>query len=116
MISVERCAVGRLRDAYPVGEHDLEVRVENEPLESLGETLRIEAARLLSDDSDCRKVVFAAPEGDLPVIAAAELAGFRYVVDVDVCDSNELVSLSLLVYEPERVTFVDMDLDQVPQT
>jgi hypothetical protein len=57
-------------------------------------------------------VVFAAPVDDLEIVAAAEAAGFRYVVDVEVPGED----LSLLVAEPEWVTRVDMDLDRVPGT
>ena len=49
-------------------------------------------------------------------MAAAESAGFRYVVDVDVPDEDGVVEqLSLLVREPDFVTHVDMDLDHVPE-
>ncbi|GCE44881.1 hypothetical protein Rhow_000507 [Rhodococcus wratislaviensis] len=46
----------------------------------------------------------------MATIAAAEAAGFRYVVDVDVAESE----LSLLVSEPGWVTEVDIDLEHVP--
>ncbi|MCK8616298.1 hypothetical protein [Gordonia sp. C13] len=78
----------------------------------------ISAAR--QADPECRKVVFAV-ERDGPeqarsrairTIAAAEAAGLRYVVDVDVPGHE----LSLLVSEPDWVTEVDMDLDHVPGT
>lgn len=111
MITTEHCATGRLRDAYPVGRHDLELRVEGEPPDRWDTVLRAESDRLLVADSACRRVVFAAPAGDLAVVAAAERAGFRYVVDVDVRDGEDVLALSLLVREPEHVTRVGTDLD-----
>jgi len=110
---VARCAAGRLRDAYPVSEHDIEVRL-------LGELSEDARRRLLTDivatvesaDPHCRRVVYAVPEGELTVLRVAEEAGFRYVVDVDLGDQ----SFSLMVAEPEWVTHVDMDLNHVPHT
>jgi hypothetical protein len=116
MISVERCAQGRLRNAYPVSRHDVELRVEHLQPDSLTAVLSGESDRVLEQDPECRKVVFAAPVGDVEVVAAAERAGFRYVVDVDVPEGSEVISLSLLVREPAHVTRVDMDLDRVPET
>lgn len=112
MITTERCVVGRLRTAYPVARHDVELRVDGVPVKQLADVLATESARILDADRDCRKVVFAAPVDDLDVLRAAEAAGFRYVVDVDLPDAQ----LSLLVREPSWVTAVDMDLDRVPQT
>ncbi|TMR89437.1 hypothetical protein [Nonomuraea basaltis] len=108
-VRVERCAAGRLRDSYPVGSHDMELRVCGEPL---AEILRTLADAVTKADPQCRRVVYAAPEGDLERVAAAESAGFRYVVDVDLADEQ----LSLLVAEPDRVTTTDMDLGHVPET
>ncbi|RVX38879.1 hypothetical protein EDD27_1207 [Nonomuraea polychroma] len=107
-VRLERCATGRLRDAYPVAAHDLELRV-NEATTGLLRAL-VEAVSVA--DPRCRRVVYAVPEGDLAGIAAAEAAGFRYVVDVDLADAQ----LSLLVAEPAWVTRTDMDLDNVPDT
>jgi hypothetical protein len=56
--------------------------------------------------------VFGAPRGDLATLTAAENAGFRYIVDVDLAGA----SLSLAVAEPPWVTSVDMDLGHVPGT
>jgi hypothetical protein len=108
-VRVERCAAGRLRDTYPVGSHDMELRVCGEPL---AEILRTLADAVTRADPECRRVVYAAPEGDLERVAAAESAGFRYVVDVDLADEQ----LSLLVAEPDRVMRPDVDLGHVPET
>jgi hypothetical protein len=64
----------------------------------------------MAADPECRRVVFAASVGDLDAVAAAQAAGFRYVLDVDVPDAE----LSLLVAEPDWVSDVDADLDRVP--
>ncbi|GAA4965842.1 hypothetical protein HD597_007027 [Nonomuraea thailandensis] len=105
-VRLERCAAGRLRDAYPVAAHDLEVQA---PEADAG-LLRAVVDAVAQADPHCRRVVYAVPEGDLNRMAVAESAGFRYVVDVDLADAQ----LSLLVAEPEWVTRTDMDLDHVP--
>lgn len=116
-VRVERCLTGRLREAYPVAAHDVELQVSEVPLEQLTAVLAQESSRILTEDPFCRKVVYGAPQEDLAVMAAAEQAGFRFVVDVDVNGApGEIVQLSLLVREPDYVTRVDMDLDRVPQT
>jgi hypothetical protein len=112
-VRLEQCVNGRLRAAYPVNAHDVEVRISDglgtaELTEALGEAAR----DALRTDPHCRRVVFAAPAGDLAAVATAEAAGFRYVVDVDIPGAE----LSLLVAEPGWVTAVDMDLDRVPDT
>lgn len=116
-IKVERCVTGRLAGAYPAASHDVELQVAGVPTDRLAEVLRTESDRVLTEDPRCRKVVFGAPVDDLEVMAAAEAAGFRYVVDVDVPDDDAgALELALLVREPAWVTRVDMDLERVPQT
>jgi hypothetical protein len=112
--TVEPTLTGRLAAAYPAGRHDVELRVAGVPTAELATTLKREVTALREADPTLRKVVYAAPAGDLEVIGAAEAAGFRYVVDVDVLDDGKPVELSLLVHEPDFVTRVDMDLDRVP--
>ncbi|HKT04002.1 MAG TPA: hypothetical protein VJT31_31115 [Rugosimonospora sp.] len=103
-----RCAPGRLHDAYPAGEHDIEIRL---PGGADMELLRRLSAAIETDSPRCRRIVYAAPEGDLADIAAAEAADFRYVVDVDVPGA----SLSLLVAEPGWVTQIGtVDVPTVP--
>lgn len=110
-MKLQRCVTGRLRDAYPVNAHDVEVRVTEElPADRLAEMLAKTAREVLGNDPRCRRVVFAAPVDDLTRIAAALAAGFRHVVDVDVPGEE----LSLLVAEPHWVTA--MDSDRVPGT
>lgn len=112
-VLLERVAAGIFRDAVPVGEHDLRVDLDPVPDDDgLVELLGVFREQFSVLDPNCRRLVYAAVEGDLEVIAAAEAAGFRYVVDVEVSDGR----YSLMVVEPERVTSVDMDLDRVPQT
>lgn len=111
-VELERCEVGRLSDAYPVSEHDVEVRVGKPEPQVLTALLRDVVAAVLSADVDCRRVVFAVPDGDLALLSAAEAAGFRFVVDVDLPEGT----VSLAVAEPSWVTAVDIDLDAVPHT
>jgi hypothetical protein len=113
-ITAEPTVTGRLAAAYPAGRHDVELRVSGAAPDELTETLRHESDRLLRADPSLRKVVFAAPVDDLDGIGAAEAAGFRYVVDVDLLEADGPVELSLLVREPAFVTEVDMDLDRIP--
>ncbi|WP_300679706.1 hypothetical protein [Nocardioides sp.] len=111
-VVVEPTLVGRLGSTYPASKHDVELRLDLAavPAGGLAGVLRTESDAVLAADPTIRKVVFAAPAGDLEVIGAAEQAGFRYVVDVDLPG----LELSLLVREPGWVTQVDMDLDRVP--
>lgn len=108
-VSAERCATGRLRSAYPVSEHDVEIRVPGAD----AELLRSAIAEVMAADPACRRIVYAVAEGDLIATTAAEAAGFRYVVDVDLPDG---AALSLLVVEPDWVTATDHDTDAITAT
>jgi hypothetical protein len=113
VVRLERPAAGRLRAAYPAGAHDIEIRILDAAAPTLvTECLDVLTSAILAADSRCRRVVVAAPADDPDLAAAAEAAGFRHVVDVDIPNA----SLSLLVAEPGWVTQVDMDLDKVPGT
>ncbi|MFI6335366.1 GNAT family N-acetyltransferase [Streptomyces sp. NPDC050535] len=110
-VRVERCAAGRLRNAYPVGAHDTEVGVHGTcPPAALPDLLQALTDAVTDEDPRCRRVVFAPASTDQACIRAADAAGFRYVLDVDL--GTEAVSL--LVAEPLWVTRTDMDLDRVP--
>ncbi|MFJ1709594.1 hypothetical protein [Kitasatospora sp. NPDC088346] len=103
-VRLERCVSGRLRDTYPVGAHDVEVRIGA----GCPEPMRPALLRALSDavqeaDPRCRRVVLAVPAGEPAGVAVAESAGFRYAVDVDLGDEE----LSLLVTEPDWGTSAD---------
>ncbi|WNM31694.1 hypothetical protein RKE30_15400 [Streptomyces sp. Li-HN-5-11] len=112
-VRAERCAAGRLRATYPVGAHDVEVRILDDcPQHLLTQLLRTLTLSLWAADPSCRRTVYAAPAGDLDRIGAAEDAGFRHVVDVDLGQDE----LGLLVAEPEWVTGGDADHDRVPGT
>ncbi|WP_420751330.1 hypothetical protein [Rhodococcus sp. O3] len=120
-VELVRCVTGRLRLAYPVAARDIEVRVlDVATSEDLTAVLRAAGPAAREADPQCRKVVFAVDRSEpgcgplsyLDAIEAAEAAGFRYVVDVDLADAE----LSLLVAEPEWATAVDIDLDHVPGT
>lgn len=92
-LTLERCAEGRLRAAYPVGAHDVEVRVSGRVTREL---LAEAITTIKASNPHCRRLVFAAAEGDGAAAVAAEQAGFRYVVDVDLRDA----ALRLFVHEP----------------
>jgi hypothetical protein len=101
-----RCIDGRLRDAYPVSAHDVELEAVTtasphrvtRPLAALSQTI-------LKSDPQCRRIVVAAPARDQAMAAAVQAAGFRYVLDVDVPGEQ----LSLFVLEPLWVTALDDD-------
>lgn len=112
-VQVERCAAGRLRDAYPAGARDLELRIgPGCPDGGLSEVLRVLVRAVGTSDPDCRRIVHAVPEGDRGALATAEAAGFRHVVDVDLGEEQ----LSLLVAEPGRGTAAGADPDRPPGT
>ena len=113
-VEVERCAAGRLRAAYPVGEHDVEIAVtagESAAREVAAEALRHMVEVIWEADPRCRRVVLAAPVDDPDAARTARDAGFRPAVEVELPGSG---TVELLVREPDRVTRVDMDLDRVP--
>ena len=107
--SARRCADGRLRNAYPISAHDVELDVLNGAApQQIMRPLAVLTQAILNSDDSCRRVVFAAPAEDHALVAAAQAAGFRYVLDVDVPGAE----LSLLVAEPRWVT--EFDDDRVP--
>jgi hypothetical protein len=118
-VRVERCVAGRLREAYPAGAGDLEVRIDRIdgidggcPHDTLAELLRTLVDAVRAADPRCRRIVYAAAEDDQDAIAAATAAGFRPVVAVDLGEQQ----LGLLVVEPDRGSAIDTDLDHVPGT
>ncbi|MEV0341852.1 hypothetical protein AB0H49_22790 [Nocardia sp. NPDC050713] len=112
-VELERAAIGRLRHTYPVNAHDIEARVIGAmPEPVLSDVLAALSAAVTVADPLCRRLVYAAPAGDVGAIAAAEAVGFRHVIDVDLPDAE----LSLLVFEPSWVGADDIDLDHVPGT
>ncbi len=106
-IGVRRARAGELVDAYPAGTHDRELLVEGDPTP---EAVMAVTGRVLDADPRCRRVVLPVPEDDLPAIAWAEAAGFRYVVDVETHDG----AYSLLVTEPEWVLAQPHILEDIP--
>ncbi len=105
---LERFAVdGNLKNAYPAGAGDRQLAIVQP---STTEAVSAIVHSILTDNPRCRRVIIAADEGDLPAIAAAEAAGFRYVVDVDTADGT----YSLLVAEPEWVLILPRDLEDIP--
>lgn len=113
-VTLQRSLASVMRDSYPVGAHDVHVVLDAPQIEDsdLATLLRDLVGAVETADPACRRLVYAVPVADLAVMAAAERAGFRFVVDVDV-DGEEL---ALLVAEPDWVTKVDSELEQVPGT
>lgn len=110
-LRARRCTEGRLRDAYPVSAHDVEIYTPNDTVsQALTRPLAEFADAILHAEPHCRRIVLPVTAGDQDSVAAAEAAGFRYVLDVDVPDAE----LSLLVAEPNWVTEVDAVLGTVP--
>jgi hypothetical protein len=110
-VELTRARKSRLRHAYPVGEHDVEIALSG--LAAPGartEVLERVVAAVEETDPFCRRIVIATDIEDLDALRSAESAGFRYVLDVDLQGG----SYRLAVAEPEWVTSVDMDLDRVP--
>jgi hypothetical protein len=107
--SARRCVDSRLRDAYPVSAHDVELDISNSPApERVTRPLAALTQTILNSDESCRRVVFAAATDDEAMVSAVEAAGFRYVLDVDVPGAE----LSLLVAEPSWI--IELDDDRVP--
>lgn len=79
-VTLERCVTGRLAPTYPAGAHDVEIRLDA-PVDQLTGPVAVLAAAILRADPRCHRVVYVAPAGDRSSIAAAEAAGYRYVVD-----------------------------------
>ncbi|MBH5141090.1 hypothetical protein [Rhodococcus erythropolis] len=108
---------GPLAQAYPAGIHDVEVRVE-----SLVDADGVNRAcqSMFVDHPQCRRITFAARANDVSVIAFAEEAGFRYVLDVDVREpagsapENTATELSLLVLEPQWILEQPIAVDDLP--
>ncbi|MFL6131182.1 MAG: hypothetical protein ACJ72A_00150 [Nocardioidaceae bacterium] len=110
-VELTRARKSRLRYAYPVGEHDVEVALSGFAAPGAWtEVLGRVVAAVEETDPFCRRVVIATDIEDLDALRSAESAGFRYVLDVDLQGG----SYRLAVAEPEWVTSVDMDLDRVP--
>ncbi|MFD3588357.1 hypothetical protein [Streptomyces sp. NPDC058683] len=80
------------------------------PVAVLPRLLQALTAAVQRADPDCRRVVHAVRAGQPSAITAAESAGFRYVVDVDLGQAD----ISLLVAEPRWATRTAIDLDRVP--
>lgn len=111
-VEIRRCVYTSLRGAYPVAARDVEVRVTASGSDrDLSDTLGTVAVAIRNADPKCRKVVYPAActgSNSAALRLAAERAGFRHTVDIDLAE----VELSLLVSEPEWVT--EVDLERVP--
>ena len=108
-LGFRRCISSRLRDTYPVSSHDIELFGLNDaPPQAFARALIEISEAVLRADPLCRRVVLAAPAGEADMGRAAEMAGFRPVVDVDVPGAE----LRLFVAEPDWVS--NIDLQRVP--
>ena len=108
-LGFRRCISSRLRDTYPVSYHDIELFGLNDaPPHAFARALAELSEAVLKADPLCRRVVFAASAGQADMTLAAEMAGFRPVVDVDVPGAE----LRLFVAEPVWVS--NIDLHRVP--
>ncbi|OFB35852.1 hypothetical protein BA059_27295 [Mycolicibacterium sp. (ex Dasyatis americana)] len=119
---VTRCLAGRLHNAYPVGAHDVEIGVDGAgSAASLATVLQCLSAAISVAEPNCRRIIYAVSAGqsrdsalgERDVLRAAQTAGFRYVIDVETGDGEEL---KLCVVEPDWVTRADIDLDRVPNS
>jgi hypothetical protein len=99
-----RHAVGA---SYPAGLHD---RILAPSEDAPAEAIQLASEAVMAADPRCRRLVLACPEGDIPAIARAEAAGYRYVVDVDLPGGT----FSLLAAEPEWVLEESRNIDEVP--
>jgi hypothetical protein len=106
-IGHRRARAGELRDAYPSGTHDLELRYEGAPDAAFVASY---TAELLRAEPRCRRVVLPVPERDIAEIGWAEDAGYRYVIDVETISGG----YSLLVTEPQWVIDQPAILEDIP--
>ena len=106
-VTSRRARRGEFVDAYPAGAHDIELIIQERPS---SEELSTAVDEIFASDPRCRRVVLAVPERDVPSIAWAEAAGFRYVIDVEVRSG----AYSLLVREPGWVLAQPHILDDIP--
>jgi hypothetical protein len=111
-LTLSRTLATTLSDAYPVSAHDvhMEIGTAELPEADFVRLLRDVVVAVEANDPRCRRLVYPVLSAELDTRAAAEKAGFRFVVEVDVGDRE----LSLMVAEPDWVTRVDMELDRVP--
>lgn len=106
-VGLVRARASEFAQSYPAGEHDVVLLVEGAPTAAAVADL---TASVFDADPRCRRVVLPVGEEDVPAIAWAEDAGFRYVVDVEVRSGG----YSLLVAEPEWVLEQPHVLDDIP--
>ncbi|MFV8309476.1 GNAT family N-acetyltransferase [Mycobacteroides chelonae] len=107
-LRLRRCHSGRLRSAYPVGAHDVQiVAVAGTPTV---EDLCRAVAAVYEADPACRRVVFAPDTEDVRAIEMAQQAGFRVVIEVDIPGAT----VKLLVHEPPWVMAGYAHLDSMP--
>lgn len=93
--------------SYPAGLRDMILSPSDD---APAEALQLVSEAVMAADRHCRRLVLAAPEGDVPAVARGEEAGYRYVVDVDLPSG----AYSLLVAEPGWVLEESKNIDEIP--
>ncbi|MBH0779842.1 hypothetical protein [Nocardia bovistercoris] len=110
-VRLQRCTVGRLRDAYPVAANDVDLEITDVDSAAVrAELLGAVIAAIHSADPRCRRVVVPFPAAAADDIAAAREVGLHPVVEVDVPGGE----LALLVAVPAWVRAGDEEADRVP--
>lgn len=105
-LRLQRCATGRLREAYPVSAYDIEIGgIEDLPGPLLTELAAQLAGGLERSEPRCRRIVLAIPQDAHACAEAARAAGFHPIVEVDLPGAQ----LILHVAEPEWVRAHDSD-------
>lgn len=112
-MEVRRSDSGWLKDAYPVGAHDIECYC-GRPATPRAFAAAVTAFVSAAFDADplCRRVVFSVDHDAAEAIAAGRQQGLTHVVDVEVRDAE----LALLVAEPNWCRIHDRVVDVVPGT
>ena len=107
VITVEYAKDSKVRYAYPVGLHD---RLLTPSADTVAEAIQLVSEKVWEAHQNCRRLVIATTEEDIPEIARAEKAGYRYVVDVDLPQE----SVTLMAAEPGWVLEESRNIDLVP--
>lgn len=106
-VLVEKARTSKVGMAYPAGLHDYLL---SPSPDASAQAIQLVSELVWAGDDLSRRLVLATALEDVPKIARAEAAGYRYVVDVDIPGEE----LSLLVAEPDWVLEESRHIDIVP--
>lgn len=106
-VLVEKARTSKVAMAYPAGLHDYLLTPSSD---APAEAIQLVSEQVWAGDKQSRRLVLATALEDVPEIARAEAAGYRYIVDVDIPGEE----LSLLVAEPHWVLEESRNIDIVP--